>query len=227
MSVQRFLVSAATLALGSFALVACDPGSATGSAPTDTAATASAPAHATASPTAEPSRTSSGTAAESNGSATSTAKSTPTAAKQTGAHSSGTASGTGGGTRAGMCRAGQLTVTAAPVSQPLNHLLITAKNTSGARCDLGIIGLVTFDGRVRATTPDGIGGGPNILRPGQSNYEGVALDQQDAPGQGSATSYLTVKLDSGDTLRIPVKAHVHAPRISVWELSAADALSAT
>lgn len=222
MSVQRFLVSAATLALGSFALVACDPGSATGSAPTGTAATASAPAHATASPTAAPSRTSAGTAAEGNGSA----KATPTAARQTATHSSGTASGTGGGTRAGMCRADQLTVTAAPVSQPLNHLLITAKNTSGARCDLGIIGLVTFDGRVRATTPDGLGGGPNILRPGQSNYEGVALDQQDAPGQGSDTSYLTVKLDSGDTLRIPVKAHVHAPRISVWQPSAADALSA-
>ncbi|MGW2705041.1 hypothetical protein [Streptomyces sp. NPDC001340] len=223
MSVQRFLVSAATLALGSFALVACDPGSATGSAPTGTATTASAPAHATASPTTEPSRASTGTAAEGNGSAKSTA--TPTAAKQTGTHSSGTASG-GGGTRAGMCRADQLTVTAAPVSRPLNHLLITAKNTSGARCDLGIIGLVTFDGHVRATTPGGIGGGPNILRPGQSNYEGVALDQQDAPGQGSDTSYLTVKLDSGDTLRIPVKAHVHAPRISVWEPSAADALSA-
>ncbi|MGW2748621.1 DUF4232 domain-containing protein [Streptomyces sp. NPDC001450] len=222
MSVQRFLVSAATLALGSFALVACDPGSATGSAPAGTAATASAAAKTTASPTTEPSRGSAGTAAAGNGSA----KATPTTAKQTGAHSSGTASGTGGGTRAGMCRAGQLTVTAAPVSQPLNHLLITAKNTSGARCDLGIIGLVTFDGHVRATTPDGIGGGPNILRPGQSNYEGVALDQQDAPGQGSDTSYLTVKLDSGDTLRIPVKAHVHAPRISVWEPSAADALSA-
>ncbi|TVZ81432.1 MULTISPECIES: DUF4232 domain-containing protein [unclassified Streptomyces] len=220
MSVQRFLVSTATLALGSFALVACDPGSATGSAPTGTAATASAPAHATASPTVDASLASTGTAAKGNGSA----KATPTAARQTGTHSSGTASG--GGTRAGMCRAGQLTVTAAPVSQPLNHLLITAKNTSGARCDLGIIGLVTFDGRVRATTPGGIGGGPNILRPGQSNYEGVALDQQDAPGQGSDTSYLTVKLDSGDTLRIPVKAHVHAPRISVWEPSAADALSA-
>lgn len=224
MSVQRVLTSAATLALGSLALVACDPGSATGSASTGTSTAASAPASATtsASPTAGASHASADTAAGGSGSA----KASPTAAKPAGGHASGSASGSGGGTRARLCRAGQLTVTAAPVSQPLNHLLITAKNTSGTACDLGIIGLVTFDGRVRATTPDGLGGGPNILRPGQSNYEGVALDQQDAPGQGSDTSYLTVKLDSGDTLRIPVKAHVHAPRISVWQPSAADALSA-
>lgn len=230
MSVQRVLTSAATLALGSLALVACDPGSATGSASTGTSTAASAPASATtsASPTAGASHASADTAAGGSGSA----KASPTAAKPAGGHASGSASGSGaasgsgGGTRARLCRAGRLTVTAAPVSQPLNHLLITAKNTSGTPCDLGIIGLVTFDGRIRATTPDGLGGGPNILRPGQSNYEGVALDQQDAPGQGSDTSYLTVKLDSGDTLRIPVKAHVHAPRISVWQPSAADALSA-
>ncbi|MEU5539673.1 DUF4232 domain-containing protein [Streptomyces sp. NPDC020362] len=224
MSVQRVLTSAATLALGSLALVACNPGSATGSASTGTSTTASAPASATtsSSPAAGASHGSAGNAAGGSGSS----KASPTAAKRTGGHASHTASGSGTGTRARLCRAGQLTITAAPVSQPINHLLITAKNTGGAPCDLGIIGLVTFDGRIRATTPDGIGGGPNILRPGQSNYEGVALDQQDAPGQGSDTSYLTVKLDSGDTIRIPVKAHVHAPRISVWQPAAADALSA-
>ncbi|MFI1169679.1 hypothetical protein ACH4UM_40590 [Streptomyces sp. NPDC020801] len=222
MSVQRIAVSATALALGSLALVACDPGSSTSSAPTGTAATASAPADSTTSASPAASHSSAGTTAGGTGSA----KATATATKAAGSHGSGTASGTGGGTRAGLCRAGQLTVTAAPVSQPLNHLLITAKNTSGVPCDLGIIGLLTFDGRIRATTPDGIGGGPNILRPGQSNHEGVSLDQQDAPGQGSGTSYLTVKLDSGDTLRIPVKTHVHAPRISVWEPTAADALSA-
>ncbi|MFE8950186.1 hypothetical protein [Streptomyces sp. NPDC007856] len=223
MSFHRVLTSAATLALGSLALVACDPASATGAAPTGTATTASAAkTPASASPVSGSSRGSAGTAAGGG----SSAGAAPTAGKKPGPHGSGTASGSGTGSRAGLCRAGQLTVTAAPVSQPLNHLLITAKNTAGTPCDLGIIGLVTFDGHIRATTPDGIGGGPDVLRPGQSNYEGVALDQQDAPGQGSDTSYLTVRLDSGDTLRIPVKAHVHAPRISVWEPSAADALSA-
>ncbi|MGW0885519.1 DUF4232 domain-containing protein [Streptomyces sp. NPDC002671] len=225
MSVQRVLTSAATLALGAFALVACNSGSDTASAaPTGMATTASAPSHfpASAAPSAGASHGSAGTTGGGGGSV----KAVPTAAKQTGSHGAGTASGSGTGTRPGLCRAGQLTITAAPVSQPINHLLITAKNTSGAPCDLGIIGLVTFDGRIRATTPDGIGGGPNILRPGQANYEGVALDQQDAPGAGRNTSYLTVKLDGGDTVRIPVKAHVHAPRISVWEPSAADALSA-
>ncbi|ASN25943.1 hypothetical protein LK07_20165 [Streptomyces pluripotens] len=85
---------------------------------------------------------------------------------------------------------------------------------------------MTFDGRIKATTPGGLGGGPNILRPGEANYESVALDQQDAPGRGSDVSSLTVELDSGDSLDIRLKrTHVHAPRISVWLPTVADALA--
>ncbi|MGW2491910.1 hypothetical protein ACWCV9_32450 [Streptomyces sp. NPDC001606] len=232
MSIRRALTTTATLALGSLALIACDPNSAAGAAPTagatvaktggahTTAPTAAATVAATVAaktPAAAP-RTQRGTTSHTAPSGSGTGKSTGTG--------TATGSGSGGSTHPALCRAGQLTLTAAPVAQPLNHLLITAKNTSGVPCDLGIIGQVSFDGRVRATPPGGLGGGPNILRPGASNYEGVALDQQDAPGKGSTVSSLTVKLDSGDTVRIPVKAYVHAPHISVWQPNAADALSA-
>ncbi|MFC9927113.1 hypothetical protein [Streptomyces sp. NPDC127190] len=226
MSIRRVLTTTATLALGSLALIACDPNSAAGAAPTaaktggthTTAPTAAATVAATVAaktPAAAP-RTHGGT----------TSHTAPSGSGKSTGTGAGTGTGTGASTHPALCRAGQLTLTAAPVAQPLNHLLITAKNTSGVPCDLGIIGQVSFDGRVRATPPGGLGGGPNILRPGVSNYEGVALDQQDAPGKGSAVSSLTVKLDSGDTVRIPVKAYVHAPHISVWQPNAADALSA-
>ncbi|MFI9254706.1 hypothetical protein [Streptomyces sp. NPDC053069] len=213
MSAKRILVTAATLALGSAAVVGCSgTSSASGSTPSASAvrATTASPSHATGTP---------GTHASSIGGSTAQAGSRTSATGD--AHRTATGSGN---KKAPSCRADQLTVTAAPVSRPLNHLLITAKNTSGSPCDLGIIGLVTFDGKIRATTPDGIGGGPNILQPGQSSYEGVSLDQQDAPGSGTHTSTLSVQLDGGDTVRIPVKTYVHAPKITVWEPTAADAL---
>ncbi|MFF3910858.1 hypothetical protein ACFYZJ_34045 [Streptomyces sp. NPDC001848] len=220
MSATRMLTTAAALALGSVALVGCNgTTSAAGSTPSSSAAAPSPGGSSTAS--ASPA-TGTPRADASAGGGTTAKGGTGRTATTGGAHHSAPASGSG---RTPYCRADRLTVTAAPVSRPLNHLLITARNTSGSPCDLGIIGLVTFDGRIKAATPDGIGGGPTILKPGQANYEGVFLDRQDAPGTGTRTTTLSVRLDGGDTIRIPVQAYVHAPSITVWEPTAADALA--
>ncbi|MFI9718045.1 hypothetical protein ACIHFE_00065 [Streptomyces sp. NPDC052396] len=128
-------------------------------------------------------------------------------------------------TQVPICRSAQLEVRATPVDRPLNHLLINARNISGARCDLGIIGRAAFDG-IAAGTPDGLGGGPHILAPGGSHHEGVALDRQDAPGQGTHTGTLTVRLNSNTAIKVPLKTFVHAPAVTTpWEPTAADALS--
>ncbi|MFE0511321.1 hypothetical protein [Streptomyces sp. NPDC058964] len=239
MSAKRILGPAAALVLGSLALVACDPSGSSASPasestgrPSAASGTAHAPAASSASQgsagaatTTPAARRSSGTSGSgTSGSGTSGSGTSGSGTSGSGTSGSGTSGSATGSHRVGYCRANQLTVTAAPVSRPLNHLLITARNTSGARCNLGIIGLVTFDGKISARTPGGIGGGPNVLAPGQSNYEGVSLDQQDAPGRGADVSSLTVKLEGGDTVRIPVTAHVHAPSVTVWEPTAADAL---
>ncbi|MGV9248966.1 DUF4232 domain-containing protein [Streptomyces sp. NPDC003710] len=220
MSATRILSTAATLTFASVALVGCGGAtSASGSAPSSSVVAPSGDRSASASVTPG---TGTGTArAEAPGHTGGTAKGSSTTAVTGTVDKSASASGD---KKIPYCRAGRLTVTAAPVPRPLNHLLITARNTGGSPCDLGIIGLVTFDGRIKAATPDGIGGGPNILRPGQANYEGVSMDRQDAPGAGTHASTLAVQLDGGDTLRIPVRAYVHAPSVTVWEPTAADAL---
>ncbi|MFF3514735.1 hypothetical protein [Streptomyces sp. NPDC002573] len=53
----------------------------------------------------------------------------------------------------------------------------------------------------------------------------MSLDQQDAPGTGTRATSLAVRLDGGDTVRSPVRAYVHAPAVTVWEPTAADALA--
>ncbi|MEV4440669.1 DUF4232 domain-containing protein [Streptomyces sp. NPDC049577] len=216
MPASRTLTACAALVLGSAALIGCaGPSSASSGAASGTATPA-----APAAPSAGTHRTDAASTARTS------ASSAPSAAKHRAAglpsHAKGSSASQAG---VPFCRASQLTVSATPFAHPLNHLLITARNTSGERCDLGIIGLVTFDGRIAAEAPDGIGGGPNILDPGQAQYEGVSLDRQDAPGNGSGTSTLTVRLDGGDVVKVPLKTYVHAPAVTVWRPTAADALS--
>jgi len=208
MSAKRVLLSCAVLTLASVEVVGCDP-AATGGSVTTSGSADSASAPDQASPDAQ-----SSASAPSNGSA-----------GQTPASKDSDAAATAPAGRAASCGAGNVTFTVSPVSRPINYLLITAKNTSGSPCDLGIIAGITFDGKIRAKLPDGLGGGPNILEPGRSDYQSVALDQQDAPGTGTETSYMTLELEGGNTVKIKNRAYVHAPSTSVWQQTAEDALS--
>ncbi|MBP0449707.1 hypothetical protein J5Y04_09090 [Kitasatospora sp. RG8] len=120
------------------------------------------------------------------------------------------------------CTAAQLAVTATPA--PAGRLLLTARNASTSPCDLGLIGLVTFDGGTKAAVPDGLGGGPNILKPGESGYEAVELVRPGAPGSGANALKLMVTFDGGATVTVDAKAFVHGPSVDTWRPTAADAV---
>ncbi|MFD5083281.1 hypothetical protein ACFWOG_11670 [Kitasatospora sp. NPDC058406] len=126
--------------------------------------------------------------------------------------------------RAPSCKPGQLAVTARPVSRPAGRLLLTARNTGTAPCDLGLVGVVTFAGGIKAAVPGGIGGGPNVLMPGQAGYEAVTLVGEGAPGSGATSTALTVALDDGATVTVRTTSFVHAPSSGLWRSTEAEAL---
>ncbi|MEU3353422.1 hypothetical protein [Streptomyces sp. NPDC037389] len=138
----------------------------------------------------------------------------------------GTSSASAAEARVPYCQASQIKVTTTTVTGPSDRLLIAAQNVSGKPCDLGIIGDVTFDGKIRAELPDGIGGGPNILRPGDSNYEAVTLAHRYTPGSIVRTGTVTLGLEGGDTITIPAAVTVDSPFVnSPWQDTAEHALS--
>ncbi|MET8955904.1 hypothetical protein ACWEO4_34415 [Streptomyces sp. NPDC004393] len=54
----------------------------------------------------------------------------------------------------------------------------------------------------------------------------MSLDQQDAPGTGTrATTASPCGSTAGTPSGSPVRAYVHAPAVTVWEPTAADALA--
>lgn len=139
----------------------------------------------------------------------------------------GTSSASAAEAKVPDCRASQIKVTTTTVVGPSDRLLIKAQNVSGKPCDLGLIGEVTFDGKIHAELPGGIGGGPNVLQPGESNYEAVTLARWYTPGTTVRTSTMTLALDGGATMTVPAAVTVDAPLVdSPWQLTAADALSA-
>ncbi|RLV08669.1 hypothetical protein CTZ27_07800 [Streptomyces griseocarneus] len=137
----------------------------------------------------------------------------------------GTSSASAVEARVPYCQASQIDITATPHTD-FYRLLIKAQNVSDKPCDLGIVGDVTFDGKIHAELPDGVGGGPNILKPGEANYEAVTLADGSAPGTGTRTSTLTVELDNGATIKVPAAVTVENPRVSSpWQLTAEAAIA--
>ncbi|MEW2516261.1 DUF4232 domain-containing protein [Streptomyces sp. NPDC046870] len=104
------------------------------------------------------------------------------------------ARGTQGGTRTGtsvvLCNGANTTVTAQPVARPLNHMLITVKNTGGRTCELPYYPVLRFDQMQwvpqadRDTQPQAV----VSLAPGESGYAGVLLSAADGSGTGGTTA---------------------------------------
>ncbi|MEV7817468.1 DUF4232 domain-containing protein [Streptomyces flaveolus] len=103
----------------------------------------------------------------------------------------GTRGGTGGsGTSVVLCDGANTTVTAQPVARPLNHMLITVKNTGGKTCLLPYYPVLRFDQMQwvpqadRGTQPQAV----VSLAPGESGYAGVLLSAADGSGTGGMTA---------------------------------------
>ncbi|MGV9843245.1 DUF4232 domain-containing protein [Streptomyces fungicidicus] len=96
----------------------------------------------------------------------------------------------GPGTRV-ACNGSNTTVTARPVSRPLNHMLITVKNTGSGPCDLTYYPVLRFDEMqwvpqpIEETKPQAVVG----IDPGESAYAGVLLSAADGSGDGGTTGH--------------------------------------
>ncbi|MFF4323471.1 DUF4232 domain-containing protein [Streptomyces sp. NPDC001568] len=94
-----------------------------------------------------------------------------------------------------LCNGSNTAVTAQPVSRPLNHLLITVKNTGSKPCDLTYYPVLRFDemqwapAARKETQPQAV----VSLAPGESGYAAALLSAADGSGEGGTTGHrLTV-----------------------------------
>lgn len=93
------------------------------------------------------------------------------------------------------CNGSNSTVTAKPVPRPLNHMLLTVKNTGSKTCDLTYYPVLRFDEMqwvpqpVKDSKPQAV----TTLAPGESGYAGVSLSAADGSGEWGTTGHkLTV-----------------------------------
>ncbi|MFJ8463273.1 DUF4232 domain-containing protein [Streptomyces swartbergensis] len=87
------------------------------------------------------------------------------------------------------CNGASTTVTAKPVPRPLDHMLITVKNTGSKTCDLTYYPVLRFDEMQWAPQPieESKPQAVTTLAPGESGYAGVVLSAADGSGSGGTT----------------------------------------
>ncbi|MEV5468878.1 DUF4232 domain-containing protein [Streptomyces griseoincarnatus] len=192
------LLAAAGVAVASLALTACQDGTGT----RDEGASASQPGASTPSDASsqapdESSSGSGGNASTANGSTGSGGDTAGSGESGSGSGSKGSSAGKGsapGGSddapaTFNPCNGSNTSVSAAPVSRPVNHMLITVKNTGSKNCDLTYYPVLRFDEMqwvpqpVEESKPQAV----VTLAPGESAYAGVLLSAADGSGSGGAT----------------------------------------
>lgn len=182
------LLAATGAAVAALALTACEDGTGTrdegASAP---ATTASQPAAPTPTPTTSEASTGNTGTTGTGTTGSGTAKSTPSPVSDTAAKN--TQQPGSSGTSRVLCNGSNTTVTAQPLSRPLNHLLLTVRNTGSRTCDLTYYPVLRFDEMQwvpqpdEATHPQAV----TTLAPGESGYAGVLLSAADGSGDGGTT----------------------------------------
>ncbi|GAA2620765.1 DUF4232 domain-containing protein [Streptomyces spororaveus] len=226
----RRLAGAAAAALAALVLTACQDG--TGFKDGGAAATpdpASAPA--SAAPTAP------ATPATPADPATPAASAAPVTSAPGSAKNSAAPARSAEGGRV-LCNGSNTAVTVQPVSRPLNHMLITVKNTGSKTCDLTYYPLLRFDEMQWApaareeTKPQAV----VSLAPGRSGYAAALLSAADGSGEGGTTGHRLTIAFQGPTPRsdggasatpsLPA-AGVHydsALTVTYWQQTGEDAL---
>lgn len=124
----------------------------------------------------------------------------------TGTDTVGKANGTGkrsqpAGIRHTACDAAKIRITAQPLKEPVNHLLLVATNTSGAVCDLYEAPYLRFDQAQSplADLPDSKPQAVVTLAPGESGYAAVLTSSADGSGRNGRTmTSLSVSLPGRD-----------------------------
>ncbi|MBT3149778.1 DUF4232 domain-containing protein [Streptomyces sp. CHD11] len=87
------------------------------------------------------------------------------------------------------CNGSNTAVTARPVPRPLNHMLITVKNTGSKLCDLTYYPVLRFDEMQWAPQPFEESKPQAVvsLQPGETAYAGALLSAADGSGDGGTT----------------------------------------
>ncbi|MEU7393204.1 DUF4232 domain-containing protein [Streptomyces albogriseolus] len=198
------LLAAAGVAVASLALTACQDG--TGTRDEGASASqpvASAPSGASSQTPEESPSGSGGNGSTANGSGGSGGDASGSGDSGSKGSSAGTSDGSDDAPATfNPCNGANTSVTAAPVSRPVNHMLITVKNTGAKNCDLTYYPVLRFDEMQWVPQPieDSKPQAVVTLAPGESAYAGVVLSAADGSGSGGATGK---KLTVGFQARTP------------------------
>ncbi|MEU1924790.1 DUF4232 domain-containing protein [Streptomyces albogriseolus] len=198
------LLAAAGVAVASLALTACQDG--TGTRDEGASASqpvASAPSGASSQTPEESPSGSGGNGSTANGSGGSGGDASGSGDSGSKGSSAGTSDGSEDAPATfNPCNGANTSVTAAPVSRPVNHMLITVKNTGAKNCDLTYYPVLRFDEMQWVPQPieDSKPQAVVTLGPGESAYAGVLLSAADGSGSGGATGK---KLTVGFQARTP------------------------
>ncbi|MEV5265161.1 DUF4232 domain-containing protein [Streptomyces werraensis] len=190
------LLAAAGVAVASLALTACQDGTGTrDEGASDTQPVASAPSGASSQAPEESASGSGGNGSTANGSGSNGSGGDAAGSGDSGSKGSSAGKGTASGgsddapATFNPCNGSNTSVSAAPVSRPVNHMLITVKNTGSKNCDLTYYPVLRFDEMqwvpqpVEESKPQAV----VTLAPGESAYAGVLLSAADGSGSGGAT----------------------------------------
>ncbi|MFE2550854.1 DUF4232 domain-containing protein [Streptomyces sp. NPDC059355] len=240
----RRLAGAAAVALAALALTACQNGT---GLKDGGAATASDSATATPSPTGATSPAPGTPAPGSTQTGTGTGKGTGSGSGS----GSGTGTGTGSGDAKGgssdpaaaagnrvLCNGSNTEVTVQPVARPLNHMLISVKNTGSKSCDLTYYPVLRFDEMQWAPAPRQETRPQAVvsLAPGQSGHAAAMLAAADGSGEGGTTGQkLTIVFQgrtpnssggASATPSLPAKGVYYDSSLTVtyWQQNIEDAL---
>ncbi|MFH9072315.1 DUF4232 domain-containing protein [Streptomyces alboflavus] len=230
------LFAAATLAIASLTLTACGNDDASGTRDEGAANSSS-----TAKDSAEDSAggSSEGKGKSESGEALGGADSGGSGSEGSG--SSGGGENTGGGTGSDPndpanrtpCTADNTSVAAAPVSRPLNYMLITITNTGSTMCDLAGYPILKFDDAqsVPPVIEDSKPQAVTSLKPGAKGYAAAILSAGDGSGgEGRTAQGLQVGFQGSDKFAdaaLQAKG-VHIDdklRVTYWLSDSADALA--
>ncbi|WP_030615648.1 DUF4232 domain-containing protein [Streptomyces sclerotialus] len=137
--------------------------------------------------------------------------------------------------RIAPCTASALKLEAGTVSRPINHVLITATNTSKKTCDFSAetYPLLRLHKDQQAVTPVVEDSQPQAvvtLAPGEKAYAGLTLSAADSPEKGFKTGRIEVAVAKDTALEPvtvkggPVFIQPAVAQVTYWQDNPADAL---
>ncbi|MFI8069555.1 DUF4232 domain-containing protein [Streptomyces sp. NPDC086033] len=237
----RLVAAAATAVLATLSLSACNDGT---GAQDEGSGSSTSPSSATSSPT-----TASDSPASSGSSGSSAGKAPSAATDSSGGRSAGGAATTAAHTPASKapvssgqpvtCEGSTTKTVAAPLTRPVNHMLLTVTNTGSKSCYLYGYPVVRF-GEAQSVPPVIEDSQPQAvvtLKPGESGYASVNLSATDGSGANGYTAKSLTVYFQGRSGNGSVGAGAHPPlpakgiyvddslKVTYWQQSMDDAVS--